>query len=89
MRRRTSVFSGQVQGVGFRYAALNIASRYAVTGYVRNTPDGQVELVMEGTDTDMDEIVREIGERMNGFVRKRTDHFSPATGEFGNFTIRH
>ena len=41
-------FSGHVQGVGFRYTTRSVASRFAVTGYVRNLPDGRVELVAEG-----------------------------------------
>ncbi len=37
-------YSGYVQGVGFRYTVKNIASGYEVTGWVKNLPDGRVEL---------------------------------------------
>ena len=40
-------YSGQVQGVGFRYTAQRLAEGYAVSGYVRNLPEGDVELVAE------------------------------------------
>ena len=46
--RRHCYFSGRVQGVGFRYTSRNIAINYDVTGFVRNLPDGRVELVAEG-----------------------------------------
>ncbi len=38
---------GRVQGVGFRYFALKIAEDLGVTGFVRNLPDGNVEIVAE------------------------------------------
>jgi acylphosphatase len=78
-----------VQGVGFRYTAQSVASRHAVKGYVRNLPDGRVELVMEGAEAEMEEIVREIEQKLDGFVSGRTDQVSPATGEFEDFAIRH
>jgi acylphosphatase len=40
--------SGNVQGVGFRYYTLRIARRLCLTGYVKNKPDGSVEVVAEG-----------------------------------------
>lgn len=41
--------SGRVQGVGFRYFAENVASRLGIAGYVRNLPDGRVEVYAAGT----------------------------------------
>src|SRR5207245_6186322 len=41
-------YSGQVQGVGFRYTAQQLAAGFAVSGFVRNLPNGDVELVAEG-----------------------------------------
>src|SRR5437762_1172639 len=63
--RKTCYFSGHVQGVGFRYTVKNIALRHDVGGYVRNLPDGRVELVMEGPDNEMDELVNEVCDRMS------------------------
>ena len=49
LRRRLTVFySGQVQGVGFRYTAKTVATGFEITGTIRNLPDGRVELVAEG-----------------------------------------
>ena len=45
--RREVYFSGQVQGVGFRYTVMRIASTLEVTGHVRNLPDGRVQLIAE------------------------------------------
>ena len=45
---RHILFRGHVQGVGFRYTARQLASRYDVTGFVRNLTDGRVELLVDG-----------------------------------------
>jgi acylphosphatase len=87
--RKTCYFSGHVQGVGFRYTVKNIALRHDVRGYVRNLSDGRVELVMEGPDTEMDELVNEVRERMCDYVRDVHINEFPATGEFNQFCIRH
>lgn len=41
-------YEGRVQGVGFRYTARRVAAGFDVAGYVRNLPDGRVELVASG-----------------------------------------
>ena len=89
MERRTYHFSGHVQGVGFRYTAHNIAQRHNVLGYVRNLPDGRVELVMEGDEREIDGVVKGLKERMSGFVRHIEAQTAPATGEFERFYIKH
>ena len=43
------VVHGTVQGVGFRFAACNAAAECSVTGWVRNVPDGSVEIVVQGS----------------------------------------
>ncbi|RPJ84685.1 MAG: acylphosphatase [Acidobacteria bacterium] len=45
---RRYVLSGRVQRVGFRYFAFDAAEREGLTGFVRNLPDGQVEILVEG-----------------------------------------
>lgn len=89
MNRRTCLFSGHVQGVGFRYTAQNLAMRYNVTGYVRNLPDGRVEMVIEGPDDQMDQLLQDIRQQMEDFIRKVDVQTAPATGEFDRFSIRH
>ena len=89
MIRRTSHFAGNVQGVGFRYTAQNVARGFKVAGYVRNLPDGRVELVAEGEPDEIARLLDAIGERMEGFIKKRSDFDSPATEEFKSFGIRH
>lgn len=49
---------GQVQGVGFRWSTLRYASRIGVGGWVRNLPDGRVEVVAKGTPNQLAELER-------------------------------
>jgi acylphosphatase len=88
MIRRTVLFSGHVQGVGFRYTACHIAARYDVVGYVRNLPDGRVEAVIEGEVEEIDQFVQTVSEEMSPGVRDVKSHDSPGTGEFSRFEIR-
>lgn len=87
--RREVYYSGRVQGVGFRYAVRQVAAGYAVAGYVRNLPDGRVELVAEGAPRELDRFLAEIAERMGGYIRKMAVDSRPGNGEFDVFEIRH
>ncbi len=87
--RRQCYFRGRVQGVGFRYTAKNIALQHNISGYVKNLPDGRVELVMEGPDQEMDQVIQALNSRMTGFIREVDLNTLPATGEFEQFHIKH
>jgi acylphosphatase len=89
MHRKMCHFSGRVQGVGFRYTVQNLAMQYNVHGYVKNLPDGRVELVMEGPDQEMADLLGEVQRKMNNFIRGVNQMVIPATGEFDQFFIRH
>ena len=46
--RKRVIVSGRVQGVGYRFFTCRLADNFRVTGYVRNLPNGDVEIVAEG-----------------------------------------
>lgn len=58
MRRVRLLVSGRVQGVCFRAYTRNKAEELGVSGHVRNLPDGRVEIVAQGEDADVEELVR-------------------------------
>jgi acylphosphatase len=62
MKRVAAVVEGRVQGVGFRYFAQSIAARHRLSGWVRNTPDGSVELEAQGSAADVDAFIAEMRE---------------------------
>ena len=86
--RRTVHFSGHVQGVGFRYTVARLARSFAVTGYVRNLPNGEVELVVEASSDVAEAFVGAVAARMEDYISNTRSDMSSATGEFGSFDIR-
>jgi acylphosphatase len=54
------IFEGRVQGVGFRYTVKDLARGFDVTGWVRNLPDGTVEMQATGEADELAEFIREI-----------------------------
>lgn len=82
-------FEGRVQGVGFRYTTSRIADPLAVTGYVRNLPDGAVELVAEGAESEIDKLIAAISDHFQDNLTGERSHWLAATGQFSSFAIRH
>ena len=58
--RRHLIFSGAVQGVGFRWRALHAAQLYGCTGWCRNLWDGSVEMEIQGTEEQIDKVILSI-----------------------------
>jgi acylphosphatase len=81
-------FSGHVQGVGFRFSALDVAKEFEVAGFVANLADGRVQLEVEGLKPDVDAFLTAVDERMHGYIRKteRADQVRPR--QFSGFNIR-
>ena len=87
-QQRLIHFSGTVQGVGFRFTTVRVAEGYDVTGYVRNLPDGRVEVLVEGRDEEIDAFLAELQRRMGHYIRQVTQQSAPATGQYPDFRIR-
>ncbi len=89
LERRTVVYSGDVQGVGFRFTTLQLACGFDVGGYVRNLDDGRVELIAEGMVEELDRFLAAVSDGMQPYIRRVQASASPGTGEFASFTIQH
>ena len=82
------IFSGHVQGVGFRFRSQITAQNYSVTGWVANLPNGQVEMVVEGEATEIENFVGDLQNRMAGMIRHVDVDKVKSKGEFSCFEIR-
>ena len=81
-------YSGNVQGVGFRYTVKSVATGFEVTGLVRNLADGRVHLVAEGAREELEgfrQAVREAG--LGHFIRNETVNWAEPQNEFRGFEI--
>jgi acylphosphatase len=87
--RLHAVVDGRVQGVGFRYFVLETALPLDLTGWVRNTMDGQVEVIAEGQRSALEHLLEALrrGPR-SSFVLKVIQEWQPASGEFTRFDVR-
>lgn len=69
MHRRRVIFSGRVQGVGFRATAASLASNFLITGFVRNLPDGTVELEAQGMAAEIEAFLTTLRQRLSANIR--------------------
>jgi acylphosphatase len=81
------IFTGEVQGVGFRFTALRIANRYPLTGFVRNTPNGLVEMLAQGSPDDIDNCLRDIKDSFAGYIRDTKIKEIPSDPRYTDFKI--
>ena len=87
--RKHVYYSGSVQGVGFRYTTVRLAANYRLTGYVRNTPDGRVELLAQGHPREIDAFLADIARALLGNIADTQILTEPPADEFDNFTVRY
>lgn len=77
MIREHFIFTGRVQGVGFRYKTNYLARHYGVTGWVRNNYDGTVEAQMQGREEVLDMIIQSLQQdeyiRIDWITRNRIE----------------
>ena len=86
--RKRVVISGWVQGVFFRASLLEKAIANNVRGWVRNTPEGDVEAVLEGEESKVQRVIAWCHRGPEGAVVERVEVLSENyTGEFTTFSI--
>jgi acylphosphatase len=86
---RHVIYRGAVQGVGFRFTALRIARQFPVQGYVRNLPDGSVELVAVGAAQQLRDFLAAVAEAMRGNIERAEESPLTSPEEYTRFEIRH
>ena len=86
-QRRRVLYTGHVQGVGFRFTVRQIAQSFAVTGFVRNLSNGKVELIAEGSPLELDRFLAEVASSMSDYIRDAATSTGLATGEYASFVI--
>ena len=77
-----------MQGVGFRWRVCRVADEHAVTGWIRNLADGQVELVAEGETEVVQDFLASVAERLDRHIEQQEIGWDEATGEYSVFDVR-
>ena len=84
-----AVVHGRVQGVGFRFYVIEIATNLGLTGYARNQGNGTVEVVAEGPQAGLDALLAEL---RRGPALARVDRVDASwaafAGEYEGFRVR-
>jgi acylphosphatase len=86
--RLHALIEGRVQGVGFRYFVLEHANRLGLKGWVRNTYQGNVEVIAEGCRDDLNQFLDLLNQGPRGaFITQVIQEWGSATSEFDHFAV--
>lgn len=86
MKQLHVYFSGQVQGVGLRYTAKDLADSLGITGWIKNLDNGQVEMVAEAEEDILKNFLKKLNLSFN--IKNSEISWSFATQQYPSFTIR-
>ncbi len=90
--KRCYVVSGMVQGVGFRYTVLKFTKRNypEIKGYVKNLPDGTVEICVEGEEDLIKKYIHDIGNiEFYGYIKEIKESNRFISGHYNEFMIEY
>ncbi len=89
MKRIHVIIAGNVQGVFYRASMQREAKALGVTGWVRNLPDGRVEAIIEGNDSQLSALTEWCRQGPSRAIVEKVElREEPYQGEFHDFTIR-
>ena len=83
MLRYHIIFKGMVQGVGFRFTAQRLARKFGILGWVRNNPDGTVELTAQGPQERLDLFLADLRDYFKDYIHgQQNEQHHTAAGRF-------
>ena len=88
MSRIQVTYSGKVQGVGFRWKVLQISKKYVISGYIKNLNNGKVELLVEGTDSQVGKMVDEVDTELKNYWFSQECENKFGDAHFSEFSIQ-
>ena len=90
MKRQTHVYySGRVQGIGFRFTAVDFANELGITGWVKNLRDGRVEVIAEGYEDELKEFLDRLRKTFADYIADEEPTWQALTAEYKDFAIKY
>ena len=90
MMAKQVFYEGHVQGVGFRWSVKRIAQGFDITGWVRNLPDGRVEMQAGGEPEEVTAFLEAIGQsELRALIKNQSETTLVAQPSARGFQIRH
>ena len=87
VRRVRIVYSGRVQGVGFRWQVKNVSESFEVTGFVRNLSDGTVELLVEGRKVELRGMIDAVEGKLRDYWHSKVEDEREGDPQYEDFSI--
>jgi acylphosphatase len=87
MTAKHIIFIGSVHGVGFRYTARSMANNCRLAGFVRNLPDGSVEMLAQGSSEDVDDCINQIERYFGSYIEQTRTKDLPPNPKYTDFRI--
>jgi acylphosphatase len=87
VQRLRILYSGRVQGVGFRATVARLARDFEITGRVCNLSDGRVEVEAEGQRDELERFRDRIAVEMQRNISHHSEQWSPAAGIWATFEV--
>lgn len=84
-----ALFSGRVQGVGFRYTVLDIAGNLKVSGWVKNLRDGRVELLAEAEENTLQDFLSQVNQYFSNYIQDVDTKWQESEGKLKDFQIEY
>lgn len=89
MMQARVVYSGTVQGVGFRYVVQRYASDLKLVGWVKNLRDGRVEILLEGKKNLIEQLLEGVDKHFDGYIKEKDVTYHHSEGRLTEFLIMH
>jgi acylphosphatase len=81
------IFLGSVQGIGFRYTAVQHATELQISGTVRNLSNGSVELIAQGSKACIDKLIAHLHTNFKEYITASDMQHLPASSSYQDFRV--
>jgi acylphosphatase len=88
MKKQAHIYySGQVQGIGFRYTFQDIANYHKVLGWVKNLDDARVEAMAQAEEEALNVFLQQVNHHFSHYIKEVNLEWLPPSGEFRDFKV--